>query len=262
MPLCSTAGLGTVVRRIREPASRAGEPDARCCFFLGHRGEDAEGVVKVGHLVTWTRPARAGRSRRQFVARRLPGGVPGVELGAEVGPGEPLDHGHPGRALVRGLGDVVSGDTAEAVLRVEQREQGLGARGEDVGVCVPVRAHDRQEGGGVLVAGDHERGCRHAGEVRGREEGPVLRDVRGEGVASPSGRGEQHARPDPGLGQVHFRPVVRVGEPGAQQQARGVPAHRMPDHCDPAPVQAPGELRDGGLDLVEPVEDARHVLGA
>ena len=114
---------------------------------------------------------------------------------------------------------------------------------------------------GVLVAGDHERGRRHLGEVHGREEGVILGHELGEGIAAPAGRGQQYTRLDPGFGQVHFRPVVRIGEPRAQQQARGVPAHRVPGHGDLAPVQAPGELRDGGLDRVELVEDARHVLG-
>lgn len=75
-----------------------------------------------------------------------------MEFGAEVGQGEPLDRGDSLGVLVRGLGDVVSGNPAESVLRVEQGEQGLGARGEEVRIGVPVRAPNRQMGGGVLVA--------------------------------------------------------------------------------------------------------------
>jgi len=36
----------------------------------------------------------------------------------------------------------------------------------------------------------------------------------------------------------------------------------MPDHGDPAAVQAPAEPRNGRLDLVEVVEDVVHVLSA
>ncbi len=38
-----------------------------------------------------------------------------------------------------------------------------------------------------------------------------------------------------------------------------MPAHRVPGYGDLALVQAPGKLRDGGLDHVELVQDARHV---
>src|SRR4051812_8430978 len=96
----------------------------------------------------------------QRVTRRLPGGIPGVELGAEVGPGEPLDRGDSLGILVRGLGDVISRAPAESVLCVEQGEQGLGAGGEEVRIGVPVRAPNRQMGRDVLVAGDHEGGRR------------------------------------------------------------------------------------------------------
>lgn len=108
---------------------------------------------------------------------------------------------------------------------------------------------------------DHERGRRHLGEVHGREERIVLGHELGDGIAAPAGRGKQYTRLDPGLGQVHFRSVVRIGEPGTEQQARGVPAHRVPGHGDLVVVQAPEKLRYGGLDDVEPVEDACHVLG-
>jgi hypothetical protein len=40
-----------------------------------------------------------------------------------------------------------------------------------------------------------------------------------------------------------------------------MPAHRVPGHGDPAPVQPAGQVRDSGLDHVELVEDARHVPG-
>ena len=49
----------------------------------------------------------------------LPGGVVQVKLGAEVRPGEPLDRFHAIRVLVCGLGAVVAGDSAEAVLTAE-----------------------------------------------------------------------------------------------------------------------------------------------
>lgn len=126
---------------------------------------------------------------------------------------------------------------------------------------MPVRAVDRQEGRVVLVAGDHECGGGHRGEAGGQEEGVVLDGELGQGVAAPAGRGEQYARLDPRVGQVHFGSVVGIGEAGAQQQARGVPAHGVPDDGDPAPVETSGALRNGFLDGVELVEDARHVLG-
>jgi precorrin-4/cobalt-precorrin-4 C11-methyltransferase len=46
----------------------------------------------------------------QRVPRRLPGGIPGIELGTEVSPAKPRDRGHSLRVLVRGLSRVSAGE--------------------------------------------------------------------------------------------------------------------------------------------------------
>jgi hypothetical protein len=80
-------------------------------------------------------PSERVRFGRQRVTRCLPSDPRG-ELGAEVGPGEPLYRSESLGVLVRGLGDVISRYPAEPVLCVEKGEQGLGARGRKYGsVC-------------------------------------------------------------------------------------------------------------------------------
>lgn len=180
----------------------------------------------------------------------------------EVGRGEPGDGGDPLGVLVGGLGGVVPGDPAESVLRVEQGEQGLGAGGEGVGAGVPVRPQVGEVPGVVLVSGDDQRGCGHGGEVDGPDDRPLLRRGPVEDVAAPAGRGEQYARRDAGLGEVHHLPGVGVGDPGTQQEGGGEAAERVAREGDPGVVDPSAEVRYGVLDHVEPVEDVGHVLGA
>lgn len=131
-----------------------------------------------------------------------------------------------------------------------------------VRVGVPVRPHGRPVLGVVLVAGDDERGRGHRGEVHGAEHRhPVGREPV-EGVAAPAGRADQHALRDPRVEEVDLFVRVGVGDPGAEEEFGGEAAQRVPGHRDLAAVDAPGELRHGLLDLVEPVDDVAHVLRA
>lgn len=70
-------------------------------------------------------PGRVGPGR-EHLARRLPGVVVGLELGAQVGRGEAREGGDPLGVLVGGLGGVVSGDAAEQVLGAGQVSRVLG----------------------------------------------------------------------------------------------------------------------------------------
>jgi len=72
-------------------------------------------------------PSQRGCRGRECVLGGLPSGVVQSELGAEVGPGEPLDPLHTLWVVVDGFGGVVAGDSAEAVLGADQGEQRLQA---------------------------------------------------------------------------------------------------------------------------------------
>ena len=76
-----------------------------------------------------------------------------------------------------------------------------------------------------------------------------------------AGRPHQNAHLDPVVGQIDVLPVG-TGDPLAAEQADGAPAERVPDRRDLALVQPAAQARDGGLDLVEVVEDVPQVPGA
>lgn len=84
----------------------------------------------------------------------------------------------------------------------------------------------------VLVAGHDQGGCGHRGEAGGVEERHQLGHRSVEDVAAPARCGQQHARLDPGLGQVHYFAGVGVGAAGAQQEGGGVAAEGVPGNRD------------------------------
>jgi len=159
---------------------------------------------------------RMGRVHQRGT-RRGPGGVLGVERGAEVGPGQPLDRSHSLGVLVGRLGRIVSRNSAEDVLSAKYGEQALGAGTQDVRIGTPIHTIG-ESGVHVSIARDHEGWRRHLGEAGVPQDRVVLSRGRAE-IGTPTGCGEQHTRLDPGIGHIHVRPVVGIGDLHAQQQS-------------------------------------------
>ncbi|CAM5410045.1 hypothetical protein STENM327S_02006 [Streptomyces tendae] len=94
------------------------------------------------------------------------------------------------------------------------------------------------------------------------QPGEVLGGERRQGVAAGAGRREQHARPDPGVGEVRRLTGGGVPDAQAQQDARRLAAEGVAGRRDAGSVEPPGEAGDGRLHHVQVVEDAPHVLDA
>src|SRR5262245_3285371 len=101
MSTCPACGPTSTTSATRTTATRASPSPLRTAWRsaaaydrAGQPGFDVSERVKPG---------------RERVQRRLPGGIPGVELGAEVGRGEALDRGDALGVLVGGLGHVIAG---------------------------------------------------------------------------------------------------------------------------------------------------------
>jgi hypothetical protein len=178
---------------------------------------------------------------------------------AQIGPGDTLEQGDAGGVRVRGLRGVVAGDPAQGVLGADQGEQALLARAQGVGVRHPVGSPVGQRGV-VPVADDDQGPGRHTGETR-VQEGQVLGRERGQVGAARPRRREEDAGRDPRVGQVVLLlPGHRVEDAQSQEVAGRLAAEGVPGRGDTVPVDMSAEAGDGGLQRVEVVQDALHVL--
>ena len=214
--------------------SRAAGPLWRWCLFR----------------LTWIRPVRPGWVRPSARHGCLPGGIPGVELGAEVGPGEPRDRGHSLGVLVRGLAASYPETPPSPCSASNRVSRDLGPGERTYGSACQSAPRTVRWCEVSLSPATTSAGVVIAGEVRGQEERVVLGRELAEGIAAPAGRGQQHARPDPGLGQVHLLPSRgSVSRAPSSRLAVARPSSARPRR----PCFGPGGrgVGDGGLDRVD-----------
>ena len=91
---------------------------------------------------------------------------------------------------------------------------------------MPVRTPDRKMGRDVVLAYDHQGRSRHLGKAGVPEERELRREST-EIRTAVAGRGQQHTRLNPGLGQIHFGSIL-IGRLSARKPA-AADARRTPE---------------------------------